>query len=108
MNSDPPSHAERFADSDAENGGAYSLEVIAELAGVSPQTVIFYQESGWLRPVSSAATDGGSFDSECLRQLRRIEHLRSSCGMNEAGLELVLNLLEEVEFLRHERRRLLR
>lgn len=44
------------------------------------------------------------FDTECLRQLRRIEHLRETCGVNDTGLRLILNLLQEVEQLRQLRR----
>jgi MerR family transcriptional regulator/heat shock protein HspR len=108
MNSDPSHHAEDFPDSDGEAGACYSLEVIAELAGVNTQTVIQYQERGFLRPRSRDDGDLAVFDVECLRQLRRIEHLRATCGVNDAGLALVLNLLHEVECLRQEQRQRLR
>lgn len=48
------------------------------------------------------------FDVECLRQLRRIEHLRTSCEVNDTGLKLILDLLHETECLREERRQMLR
>jgi hypothetical protein len=51
------------------------------------------------------APDRPLFDAETLRRLRRIEHLRSTCGVNDAGLKLMLDLLHEVECLREERRR---
>jgi hypothetical protein len=44
------------------------------------------------------------FDDESLRSLRRIEHLRATCAVNDAGLKLILDLLREVERLRRERR----
>ena len=106
MNAEPFLNAEFPQDSDADLDGTYSLEVIAELAGVSTQTVIRYRESGFLR--SQFQCDGEEFDAGCLRRLRRIEHLRDTCEMNEAGLSLILNLLDEVEWLREERRRAMR
>ena len=86
---------------------AYTIDVIAALAGVEVTTVVRYHEQGFLRPVQP----GGSrdlllFDADGLRQLRRVEHLRATCGVNEAGLRLILALLEEVEQLREERRRM--
>jgi MerR family transcriptional regulator/heat shock protein HspR len=108
MNSDPSPSAEMLPDSAADNGTGYSLEVIAELAGVNTQTVIHYQQRGFLARGSRTGTEEEPFDTECLRQLRLIEHLRATCAMNEAGLELTLKLLQEVEWLRQERRRMLR
>jgi DNA-binding transcriptional MerR regulator len=88
----------------------YSIDVIAGLAGVDPPTVLHYQEKGWLRParVSGEGEAPAWFDAESLRQLRRIEYLRSTCGVNETGLQLILSLLLEVEQLREESRQLRR
>ena len=88
----------------------YTIDVIAGLAGVDPPTVLHYQEQGWMLP-ARAATEGDApawFDAESLRQLRRIEYLRSLCEVNETGLKLILSLLLEVEQLREECRQLRR
>ncbi|MDB6134523.1 MAG: MerR family regulatory protein [Verrucomicrobiales bacterium] len=94
-------------------GEYFSLEVFASLAGVSTRTVLHYQEQGFIRPASlpapePAAPEKQRFDTESLRQLRRIEHLRETCGMNDSGLRLILSLLHEVEQLRQERRQIRR
>lgn len=73
----------------------YTLEVLAEITGVTTQTIVQYQEHGLIRP---------EFDDETIRALRRIEHLRESCEMNLAGLKLLTGLLDEVEQLREELR----
>jgi DNA-binding transcriptional MerR regulator len=73
----------------------YTLEVLAEITGVSSQTILQYQEHGLIRP---------EFDDETIRALRRIEHLRETCEMNLAGLKLLTGLLNEVEQLREELR----
>jgi len=73
----------------------YTLEVLAEITGVTTQTIVQYQEHGLIRP---------EFDDETIRALRRIEHLRESCEMNLAGLKLITGLLDEVEQLREELR----
>ncbi len=73
----------------------YTLEVLAEITGVTTQTIVQYQEHGLIRP---------EFDDETIRALRRIEHLRETCEMNLAGLKLLTDLFNEVEQLREELR----
>jgi DNA-binding transcriptional MerR regulator len=111
MNSNDPSMGKVGSDESdglplygGEVGVRYTLEMVAELAGVDAGTVLHYRSQGFIRPVRCGGSDGEEFDEECLRQLRRIEHLRSMCAVNETGLRLLLALLDEVEILREERR----
>jgi MerR family transcriptional regulator/heat shock protein HspR len=83
-----------------DNETVYTLEVFARISGVDQETILHYQEQGFIRARPGA---GGHFDDEALRTLRRIEHLRETCGVNETGLRLMLDLLDEVERLRDER-----
>ena len=114
MNSHPSSpdwNSAEAAAAEQGDGEYFSLEVFAELAGVNTRTVLHYQEQGFIRPVAGTeetAEKKAKFDADSLRQLRRIEHLRETCGMNENGLRLILSLLQEVEQLRRERRQALR
>ena len=110
MSSDPASSSPDFPDSDDGADLGYSIEVIAELAGVDTTTLLHYQEQGFLRPSPhQAGSDAASgLDIESLRQLRRIGYLRDTCGVNETGLKLILSLLTEVEQLREECRQLRR
>lgn len=93
---------------DAETDIHYSIEVIAELAGINPQTVLHYQEQGFIRPTAGDEGNAKLFDVGFLRQLRLIEHLRATLEINDTGLKLMLELLHEIECLREERRQLLR
>ena len=83
---------------------SYSVEVIAELAGVDTRTVLHYHEIGVISPVS----DDMEFDEKGLRHLCRLEQLRESHNLSDGGLKLIAELLEEIELLREERRRILR
>ena len=74
----------------------YTLEIVAQITGISSQTILHYQEVGLIR-----ASD---YDDETVRTLRRIEHLQSTCGVNDSGLKLILELMEEVDRLRHKLR----
>jgi DNA-binding transcriptional MerR regulator len=70
----------------------YSLQVTARMTGLNEDTILFYQEQGFVR---CAVT--GDFDDEALRTLRRIEHLREACGVNDEGVKLILRLMDELE-----------
>ena len=82
---------------DPDRSTGYTLEILAGITGVSPQTILQYQEHGIIRPVSNGEPH---FDDEAVRALRRIEHLRDTCEMNLIGLKLLAGLLDEVEKLR--------
>jgi DNA-binding transcriptional MerR regulator len=82
---------------DATPQAVYTLDILAEITGVSTQTIVEYQEHGLIRP---------ELGDESLRALRRIEHLRESCQVNLTGLKMLTSLLEEVEQLREELRML--
>lgn len=69
----------------------YSMEVLAEMTGISRQSIVQYEEHGLIHP---------QFDDDTVRSLRRIEHLRDSYGMNLGGVKLITALLDEVEQLR--------
>lgn len=73
----------------------YTLEVLAQLTGLSTQVLVSYQEHGIIQP---------QYDDDTVRRLRRIEHLRESCEMNLEGMRLMSRLLDEVEHLREELR----
>lgn len=75
---------------------SYSLEIVAEITGISSQSILIYQEHGLIRP----ADETGNFDDEAVHTLRRIEHLRSAAETNLAGLKLILDLLDEVDRLK--------
>ena len=75
----------------------YTLEILAQVTGISTRTLIQYQEQGLINP---------DYDDETIRSLRRFEHLRETCEVNLSGLKLILSLMEEIEQLRADLRRL--
>jgi DNA-binding transcriptional MerR regulator len=81
---------------DSDGQATYTLEMVAEITGVSSQTILHYQENGLLR--------SPEFDDETLHTLRRIDYLRSTCEANLTGLKLMLDLLDQVEHLQAELR----
>ena len=74
----------------------YTLDMVAEITGVSSQTILHYQEHGLL--------GSSGFDDEAVHTLRRIDYLHSTCEANLSGLKLILDLLDQVEHLQTELR----
>ena len=81
---------------------AHTIEVAARLAQVPRRLIILYYRHGLVAPVTSKGE--WYFDDEAIRVMRRITYLRSTCGLNLAGIKLVLSLTAEVERLRDELR----
>ena len=89
-----------------EPGGqtVYTIDVAAQLAQVPRRLIVLYYKHGLVSPVKDPAGSGWYFDDEAIRIVRRIEYFRSVCGMNLAGIKLVMALTDEVERLRAELR----
>lgn len=77
---------------DPEEQTTYTLDIVAEITGVSSQTILHYQEHGLI-----GKTD---LDDETVHTLRRIEHLRQTCETNLSGLKLIIDLMGQVEELK--------
>jgi MerR family transcriptional regulator, heat shock protein HspR len=82
----------------------YTIEMVAQLTQVPRRLIVLYYKNGLVSPVRDPASSGWFFDDDALRIVRRIEYLRSACGVNLAGIKLILELIDEVERLREELR----
>ena len=82
----------------------YTIDVAARLAQVPRRLIVLYYKHGLVASVTDPAGNGWYFDDEAIRIVRRIEYCRSVCGMNLAGIKLVMALTDEVERLRAELR----
>ncbi len=76
------------------NSAVYVISVVAELAGVHPQTLRIYERKGLLDP---ARTGGGSrrYSPADLDRLHRIQELIDE-GLNLAGVRRVLDLEDQL------------
>jgi DNA-binding transcriptional MerR regulator len=82
----------------------YTIEMVAQLTQVPRRLIVLYYKLGLVSPVRDPASSGWFFDDDTLRIVRRIEYLRSACGVNLNGIKLILQLADEVERLRGELR----
>ena len=83
----------------------YSIELAARLSQVPRRLIALYYRHRLVAPVRDPATGGWYFNDEGILTLRRIEHLRTVCGMNLTAIRMVLDLSHEVAGLRAELRR---
>lgn len=76
----------------------YAIAVAARLTRMHPQTLRKYERSGLVRP----ARQGGNqrlYSNADVRRLRRIRYLVEERGLNVAGLELTLTMVDRLDSL---------
>lgn len=81
--------------------GTYMISAVAELYDIHPQTLRMYEREGLLRPDRS----GGNtrlYSSEDLERLEFILTLTRELGVNLAGVEVILNMRENMSRLQQD------
>jgi MerR family transcriptional regulator/heat shock protein HspR len=71
------------------------ISVVAERFGVHPQTLRMYEREGLLTPVRSAGNTR-LYDEETIKRLETILFLTRELGVNLAGVEVILNLRQQM------------
>jgi len=82
------------------------ISVVAERYGIHPQTLRLYEREGLLKP---ARSEGNTrlYDDEAIQRLETILALTRDLGVNLAGVEVILNMREQMARLQVEVDRLL-
>ena len=75
------------------------IGVAAELCGVHPQTLRQYERIGLVVP-SRVGAKNRLFSDEDIARVRRIQRLTQELGVNLAGVEIILRLLDDIEDMR--------
>jgi len=78
--------------------GVYVISVVADLAGMHPQTLRMYERRGLIEP---KRTSGNSrrYSERDVQRLRRIHELTHKHGLNLEGVRTVMNLEDQVDRL---------
>ncbi|MDQ3850805.1 MAG: MerR family transcriptional regulator [Actinomycetota bacterium] len=76
--------------------GVFMISVAAELADMHPQTLRMYEQRGLVEPKRSPKGTR-LYSHEDVERLRRIQRMTAELGLNLAGVELVLELEEQLE-----------
>jgi DNA-binding transcriptional MerR regulator len=74
------------------------LEVAARMVRVTPARVRYYVKAGFVRP-TRVEGDAAYFGDDELARMRRIRRLQEDLGLNAAGVEVVLHLIDEIQQL---------
>jgi len=85
----------------SENQPVYMIGVAASLCNVHPQTLRQYERLGLVVP-SRAGAKNRLYSEADIRRVRRIQRLTQEMGVNLAGVELILRLLDEMEDMRQD------
>lgn len=88
--------------SEPDARAVYTLEQAARLTQLPRRLIAVYFKHGLVSPGMDPACSGWYFNDEAIRILRRIDYLRTACGLNLVGIKLMLELSREVERLREE------
>ena len=82
------------------------ISAVAERFEIHPQTLRMYEREGLISPVRSAGNTR-LYDDDTLRRLETILTLTRDLGVNLAGVEVILNMREQMESMQLEVDRLL-
>jgi MerR family transcriptional regulator, heat shock protein HspR len=78
-----------------DDKGRYMISVAADLVGMHPQTLRIYEQKGLVRPKRTAGNTR-LYSERDLERLRLIQRLTSELGLNLAGVEMVLQLEDQL------------
>jgi MerR family transcriptional regulator/heat shock protein HspR len=73
----------------------YMISVAAELVGMHPQTLRIYEQKGLVRPKRTAGNTRLYSEAD-LARLKLIQRLTTELGLNLAGVEIVLDLEDQL------------
>jgi MerR family transcriptional regulator/heat shock protein HspR len=79
----------------------YLISVAARLCGLHPQTLRLYERLGLIQP-HRVGNSKRLYSEADIARLRRIQHLTQHLGVNLAGVEVILRLLERMEQMNQE------
>jgi len=74
----------------------YMISVAAELVGMHPQTLRIYESKGLVRPKRTAGNTR-LYSEHDLERLRVIQRLTTELGLNLSGVEIVLQLEDQLQ-----------
>ncbi|MEI6156932.1 MAG: helix-turn-helix transcriptional regulator [Atribacterota bacterium] len=79
----------------------YVISEAAAQAGVHPQTLRYYERIGILKP-SRSRGNIRLYTSNDIERVKKIQRLTRNLGVNLAGVEIILSLMEQMENLQKE------
>src|SRR5256714_10759399 len=84
-----------------KRGRTYTISAVADQYSLHPQTLRLYEREGLLKPSRSEGNTRLYTDTD-LERLEVILSLTRDLGVNLAGVEIILNMREEMDALHRE------
>ena len=81
-------------------GTMYAITAVMSQFDVGAETLLRYERAGLLRP--KIVNDVRFYTSLDIERLSTIQRLTEICGINLAGVDVVLRLLDEIETLKRQ------
>jgi len=78
----------------------YVISVVARMVEVHPQTLRLYERQGLVTPKRRGHIR--MFSDADIERIRQIQRLKQDLGVNLAGIEVILNLLDRIDELQQE------
>jgi len=78
-----------------KNEPLYVISVVAKMLEIHPQTLRLYERQGLVQPHRRGMIR--LFSDSDIERLRQILRLKDDLGVNSAGIEVILNLLDRIE-----------
>lgn len=82
-----------------ENQPVYMIGVAAQLCGIHPQTLRQYERLGLVVP-SRVGAKNRLYSELDIHRVRQIQRLTQQMGVNLAGVEVILRLLDDMDLMR--------
>ena len=83
------------------NEPVYLISVAARMCGLHPQTLRMYERLGLIQP-HRVGNSKRLYSEADIARLRRIQRLTQQMGVNLAGVEIILRLLDRIEQMNRE------
>ena len=87
-------------DQDGRDRPLYVISVAARMLAIHPQTLRLYERQGLIHPQRQG--NNRLFSDADIERLRQIIRMKEELGVNLAGVEVILNLLERIDDLQSE------
>lgn len=85
----------------ASSAPVYRIGVAAQLCGVHPQTLRTYEKLGLITP-ERIGEKNRLYSDDDVERVRKIQRLTRDMGVNLAGVEVILRLIDELDSTRRD------
>jgi len=84
-----------------DNEPAYVISVAAQILKMHPQSLRYYERAGLVRP-SRSRGNIRLYSQKDIQQIQLIQRLINDLGVNLAGVEVILNMTEQMDQMEKE------